>query len=65
MEAGGQQCLLCGLGEALAFELGQESILSLLCLIMRHLKQLLLLRQLRDQQVALCGELAALLLLGA
>ena len=46
MEAGGQQCLLCGLGEALAFELGQESSLFLLRLVLRLLEQLPLLCQL-------------------
>ena len=64
MEAGGQLCLLVGPGGALAFELGQESSLSLLCLALRLLEQLPLLRQLRSQQVALRGEFAALLPLG-
>ena len=65
MEAGGQLCLLVGPGGALAFELGQESSLSLLCLVLRLLEQLLLLGQLRRQQVALRGEPVTLLLLGA
>ena len=62
MKAGGHLCLLVGPGGALAFELGQESSLSLLRLILRLLKQLLLLGQLHSQQVALCGKFAALLL---
>ena len=64
MEAGGQHRLLVGPGGALAFELGQESSLSLLCLVLRLLEQLPLLRQLRGQQVALRGEFAAVLPLG-
>ena len=65
MEAGSQLCLLVGLGGALAFELGQESSLSLLCLVLSLLEQLPLLSQLRNQQVALHGKLAALLPLDA
>ena len=49
MEAGGQHRVLVGPGGALAFELGQESGSSLLLLVLRLLKQLLLLRQLRSQ----------------
>ena len=65
MEAGGQHRLLVGPAGALALELGQKSSLLLLGLVLRLLEQLLLLGQLRCQQVALCGKLAALLLLGA
>ena len=64
VEAGGQQRLLVGPGGALAFELGQESSLSLCCLVLRLLEQLFLLGQLRRQQVALRGKLVTLLLLG-
>ena len=64
MEAGGQLCLLVGPGGALALELVQESGLSLVRLVLRLLEQLLLLGQLRRQQVALRGKLATLLLLG-
>ena len=64
MKAGGQLHLLVGPGGALALELGQESGLLLLGLILRLLEQLLLLGQLRRQQVALRGKLATLLLLG-
>ena len=60
MEAGSQLCLLVGPGGALAFELS----LFLLCLLLRLLEQLPLLCQLSGQQIALCGELAALLPLG-
>ena len=65
MEAGGQHRLPVSPGGALALELGQESDLLLLGLVLRLLEQLLLLGQLRGQQVALHGEFAALLLLGA
>ena len=61
MEAGGQHCLLVRLGGALAHELGKEGGFRLLRLPLRLRKQLLLLRQLSGQQIALCGELAALL----
>ena len=64
MEAGGQHRLPVSPGGALALELGQESGLLLLGLVLRLLEQLLLLRQLRGQQVALLSQLAALLLLG-
>ena len=64
MEAGGQHRLPVSPGGALALELGQESGLLLLGLVLRLLEQLLLLGQLRRQQVALRGELATLLLLG-
>ena len=64
MEAGGQHRLLVSPGGALALELGQESGLLLLGLVLRLLEQLLLLGQLRRQQVALRGKLATLLLLG-
>ena len=65
MEAGGQLCVLVGPGGALAFILGQESSLSLLCLVLRLLEQLLLLGQLRSKQIALRSEFAALLPLDA
>ena len=64
MKAGSQLRLLVGPGGALALELGQESGLLLLGLVLRLLEQLLLLGQLRRQQVALRGKLATLLLLG-
>ena len=48
MEAGSQLRLLVGPGGALALKLGQEHSLFLLCLLLRLLEQLLLLRQLRD-----------------
>ena len=64
MEARGQHRLLVSLGGALALELGQESSLFLPCLVLRFLEQLLLLRQLRSQQITLHGELVALLPLG-
>ena len=64
MEAGGQHRLPVSPGGALALKLGQESSLLLLGLVLRLLEQLLLLAQLRRQQVALRGELATLLLLG-
>ena len=64
MEAGGQHRLPVSPGGALALELGQESGLLLLGLVLRLLEQLLLLGQLRHQQVALRGKLATLLLLG-
>ena len=64
MEAGGQHRLPVSPGGALALELGQECGLPLLGLVLRLLEQLLLLGQLRSQQVALRGELATLLLLG-
>ena len=65
MEAGGQHCLFVSPGGALARELGQEGGLRLLRLPLRLHKQLLLLRQLIGQQIALCGKLPALLPLGA
>ena len=65
MEAGDQHCLLVGPGGVLARELGQEGGFRLFRLLLRLLKQLLLLCQLCGQQIALCGELAALLPLGA
>ena len=65
MEAGSQLRLLVGPGGALALELGEERSLFLLCLLLRLLEQLLLLRQLRSQQITLRGKLAALLPLGA
>ena len=65
MEAGGQHCLLVSPGGVLARELGQEGGLRLFRLLLRRLKQLLLLCQLCGQQITLCGELAALLSLGA
>ena len=64
MEAGGQQCLLVRPGGALTCELGQEGGLRFFRLLLRLLKQLLLLCQLRGQQVALRGKFAALLPLG-
>ena len=65
MEAGGQQRLLVRPGGVLARELSQEGGFCLLRLPLRLHKQLLLLCQLSGQQVALRGELAALLLFGA
>ena len=65
MEAGGQHRLLVRPGGALARELGQEGGFRLFRLLLRLRKQLLLLCQLCGQQIALCGELAALLSLGA
>ena len=64
MEAGGQHCLLVSPGGALARELGQEGGLLFFRLLLRLLKKLLLLCQLCGQQIALCGELAALPPLG-
>ena len=64
MEAGGQHRLPVIPGGALALKLGQESGFLLLGLILRLLEHLLLLGQLRRQQVALRGKLATLLLLG-
>ena len=64
MEAGGQHRLPVNPGGALALELGQESGLPLLGLILRLLEQLLLLGQLRRQQVALRGKLGTPLFLG-
>ena len=64
MEAGGQHRLPVSPGGALSLELGQESGLLLLGLVLRLLEQLLLLGQLRRQQVALRGKLVTLLLLG-
>ena len=64
MEAGGRHRLPVRPGGTLALELGQESGLLLLGLVLRLLEQLLLLGQLRRQQVALRGKLATLLLLG-
>ena len=63
MEAGGQHRLPISPGGALALELGQESGFLLLGLVLRLLEHLLLLGQLRRQQVALRGEPATLLLL--
>ena len=65
MEAGGQHRLLVRPGGALTRELGQEGGFRLFRLPLRLRKQLPLLCQLSGQQIALCGELAALLLLGA
>ena len=62
MEAGGQHRLPVSPGGALTLELGQESGLLLLRLVLSRLQQLLLLHQLCGQQVALCGKLATLLL---
>ena len=64
MEAGSQHRLPIGPGGALALELGQESSLLLLGLVLRLLEQLLLLGQLRRPQVVLRGKPATLLLLG-
>ena len=64
MEAGDQHCLLVSPGGALARELSQKGGFRLFRLLLRLRKQLLLLRQLCGQQIALCGELAALLPLG-
>ena len=64
MEAGGQHRLPVSPGGALALELGLESGLLLLGLVLRLLEQLLLLGQLRRQQVVLRSKLATLLLLG-
>ena len=64
MEAGSQLRLLVGPGGALARELGQEGGFRLLRLLLRLRKQLSLLCQLSGQQIALRGELAALLLFG-
>ena len=64
MEAGGQHRLPVSPGGALPLEHGQESGFLLLGLVMRLLEQLLLLGQLRRQQVALRGKLATLLLFG-
>ena len=65
VEAGGQQRFHVRPGGALACELGQEGGFCLLRLPLQLNKQLLLLCQLCGQQIALCGELAALLPLGA
>ena len=65
MEAGGQHRLLVSPGGALARELGQEGNFRLFRLPLRLRKQLPLLCQLSGQQIALCGELAALLAFGA
>ena len=65
MEAGGQHCLSVSPRGALARELGQEGGFRFLRLLLRLRKQLPLLCQLSGQQIALCGELAALLPLGA
>ena len=62
MEAGGQHRLPVSPGRALALKLDQESGLLLLGLVLRLLEHLLLLGQLRHQQVALRGEPATLLL---
>ena len=65
VEAGGQHRLPVSPGGALALELGQEGGLPPLGLVLRLLEQLLLLGQLRRQQVTLRGEPVTLLLLGA
>ena len=65
MEAGGQHRLPVSPGGALALELGQESGLLLLGLVLRLLEQLLLLGQLRSKQIALRSEFAAILPLDA
>ena len=65
MEAGGQHCLSISPGGALARELRQEGGFRLFRLLPRLRKQLPLLYQLSGQQIALGGELAALLPLGA
>ena len=65
MEAGGQHRLLDKPGGALARELGQEGGFRLFRLPLRLRKQLPLLGQLSGQQIALYGELAALLPFGA
>ena len=65
MEARGQHCLLVSPGGALARKLGQEGGFRLFRLLLRLRKQLPLLCQLCGQQIALRGELAALLPLGA
>ena len=64
MEAGGQHRLPISPGGALDLELSHEGGLPRRGLVLRLLEQLLLLGQLRRQQVTLLGELAALLLLG-
>ena len=65
VEAEGQQRLLVRLGGALARKLGQAGGFRLFRLPLRLHKQLLLLCQLSGQQIALRGELVALLLFGA
>ena len=55
MEAGDQHCLIVGPGGALARELGQEGGFRLFRLLLRLRKQLILLYQLRGQQIAQCG----------
>ena len=65
MEAGCQHRLPVSPEGALALELGQESGFLLLDLVLCLLEHLLLLGQLRRQQVALRGEPVTLLLLGA
>ena len=62
MEAGGQQCLLVGPGGALGRKFGEKGGLLVLRLPLGPLEQLLLLRQLRSQPVALLRQPAALLL---
>ena len=64
MEAGGQHCLSVRPRGALARELGQEGGLRLLRLPLRLHEQPLLLCQLSGQQIALRGELAALVPFG-
>ena len=64
MVAGSQHILPIGLGGALALELGHESGLPRLGLVLRLLEQLPLLGQLHRQQVTLFGELVEFLLLG-
>ena len=61
VEDGSQHRLPVGPGGAFALELGQESGLLLLGLVLRLLEQLLLLGQLPSKQIALRSELAALL----
>ena len=62
--AGGQHRLPISLGGALDLELGHEGGLPRLGLVLRFLKQLLLLGQLRCQQIMLFGEPVAFLFLG-
>ena len=64
MVARGQHHLLVSPGGALDLELGHESGLPRLGLVLRLLEQLLLLGQLRRQQIMLFGEPAALRFLG-
>ena len=64
MVAGGQHRLPISPGGALNLELGHEGILPRLGVVLHLPEQLLLLGQLRRQQIALFGEPVALLLLG-